>query len=136
VHWRANEARDYRKVLAALDAIDPQRRRPLLAFGFSGGWNYYMRRSNPYPFTQDFFFSAFDADSVLSGPRPPGLILIDNPILDNTSFAAATLSWRRWEQARVRTPYGPYDRPRFERLRQGCAPVPVDSIVFSVYSCP
>lgn len=135
-HWRPNEARDYRQVLAAVDAIDPSRRRPLLAFGYTGGWNYFLRRRNPYPFTQDFFFSAFPADSILAAPRPPGLILIDFPLLDHMSFASGGFSWRRWEQRRRDAPYATFDRPRFDRLREGCAPVATDSTVFRVYSCP
>lgn len=136
VRWIAPQARDYLGVMAALDSLDPARQRPLLAFGFTGGWNYFTERHNPYPFTQDFFFSAFDADSVLSLPRPKGLFLIDNPALANGSFGAATFDVSRWEQPRVPAPYDTFDRPRFDRLRQGCAHVPVDRTMFVVYACP
>jgi hypothetical protein len=136
VRWRDTEARDFRRVKAALDSLDPAGTRPVFAFGFAGGWNYFLERRNPFPFTQDFFFSAFDADSVLALPRPGGLLLIDNPAVHGLHFGAATFALRRWEQPRVSSPYLPYDRPRFERLRGGCNRVPVDSTMFAVYACP
>jgi hypothetical protein len=135
VHVKPGEARNYRNVLAAIDSVDPARRRPLYAYGFSGGFNYFMKRRNPFPFTQDFYFSAFNADSVLA-QRPPGVFLVDNPALDDMSFAAAKFDWRSWEQPRVAAPYGTYDRVRFDRLKSGCAIVPTDTSMFTLYSCP
>jgi hypothetical protein len=139
VHWSANGARDYRRILATVDSLDPSRQRPLFAFGFSGGWNYWLKRRNPYPFTQDFFYSAFDADSVLALPRPQGLILFDlDPKLLDTggSYGAARFELRRWEQPRVAPPYGFYDRPRFTRLMEGCTPVPLERVIVKIYQCP
>lgn len=136
VHWAPGEARGYKKMRAAIDSIDPSGTRPVLGFGYGGGWNYWLRRHNPYPFSQDFFFSAFDADSVLAQPRPAGLLLIDNLLLAGTSFGAARFDWRHWEQPRVPTPYDDYDRVRFDRLREGCEEVAVDVSVFRLYACP
>jgi len=136
VHWRENEARDYLRVMATIDSLDPTRQRPVFAFGFSGGWNYWMERKNPFPFTQNFYFSAFDADSVLALARPAGIVLIDNPALARGSFGAARFDLARWEQPRVAAPYDNYDRPRFERLREGCPRVPLDDTMFSIYACP
>lgn len=139
VHWGANAARDYTRIVATLDSLDPGRERPLFAFGFSGGWNYWLKRRNPYPFTQDFYYSAFDADSVLALPRPKGLILFDfSPrLLDNGgSYGAARFDVRQWEQPRVAAPYGFYDRPRFQRLLQGCTQVPMERVIVTIYQCP
>lgn len=139
VRWSPNGARDYRRILATVDSLDPSRQRPLFAFGFSGGWNYWLKRRNPYPFTQDFYFSAFNADSVLALPRPAGLILFDlDPRLLDTggSFGAARFDLRRWAQPRVAAPYGFYDRPRFKRLMEGCTPVPIDRVIVKIYQCP
>lgn len=139
VHWGANTARDYGRILATVDSLDASRQRPLFAFGFAGGWNYWLKRKNPYPFTQDFYYSAFDADSVLALPRPAGLILFDlDPRLLDTggSYGAARFDLRRWEQPRVAPPYGFYDRPRFQRLMQGCTPVPLDRVIVKIYQCP
>jgi len=135
VHVKPGEARNLRNVLTALDSVDPTRQRPLYAFGFSGGFNYFMKRRNPFPFTQNFFFSAFDADSVLAH-RPAGVFLVDNPAIDRMSFTAAKFDWRRWEGPRVAAPYGYYDRPRFERLKSGCSLVPSDTSMFRIYACP
>ena len=135
VHWKPSEVRDYRLLLAAVDSIDPSRTRPLFGFGFSGGFNYWLKRRNPFPVTQDFYFSAFDADAVLA-TRPPGLLLIDQHVLEDGSFGAATFDWRSWEQPRVAAPYRWYDRPRFDRLRTGCAPIPLGRTIFQLYACP
>ncbi len=135
VHWAAGKLKDYRRLLAELDSIDPSRSRPLVAFGYSGGFNYFMARENPFPMTQDFFFSAFNADSVLR-QRPPRLLLIDHPFLEDESWGTAVFEWRQWEQSRVRGPYRWYDRPRFNRLREGCAAVLPSPTVFTVYDCP
>ena len=135
VHWKPTEVQDYQRLLATLDAIDPARARPLWAFGFSGGFNYFLRRRNAFPFTQDFFFSAFNADSVLR-QRPPGLFLLDHHVLEDGSFGVAGFNWRSWEQGRVAAPYAPYDRPRFDRLRAGCPAVAMDSTMFQLYACP
>jgi hypothetical protein len=135
VHWPVGKLRDYRRILAQLDSIDPSRSRPLLAFGYTGGFNYFLQRRDPYPMTQDFYFSAFDADSVLRH-RPPRLLLLDNPFLESESWGTMRFAWRRWEQSRVRGPYGWFDRPRFERLRAGCTAVLPSPTAFTVYACP
>jgi hypothetical protein len=135
VHVKPGEARDYRNVLAAIDSIDPARHRPLYAFGYAGGFNYFMKRRNPFPFTQDFYYSAFDADSVLAR-RPRGIILVDNPFLGDVSYGAARFDWRHWEQPRVAGPYGTYDRVRFDRLKADCPRITSDTTMFRIYACP
>lgn len=135
VHWRPEMARDYRHLLATVDRLDPSRQRPLFAFGVTGGINYFLKRRNPFPYTQDFYFSAFDPDSVLRRV-PPGLILVDNPFLEDGSFLEADFDWDDWGGDRVAAPYGPYDRPIFNRLLNGCRLVPPDSSLFRVYDCP
>ncbi len=134
VHWAPGQAAELGRIRAAIDSIDPSGQRPLFAFGFSGGWNYFLGRRNPFPFTQDFFFSAFNADSVLQH-RPAKLFLIDDTSLRG-SYGAARFDWRRWDQPRVEAPYAPYDHPRFNRLREGCTEVPKVRTRFHLYACP
>ncbi|MEO6445541.1 MAG: hypothetical protein ABIZ91_19910 [Gemmatimonadaceae bacterium] len=133
MHWKQGEARDYHALLSTLNALDSTGQRPAFAFGVSGGLNYFLKRRNPFPFTQNFFFSAFNVDSILQH-RPDGVILIDNRMVGAGSFAA--FDWRRWEGRRVSAPYEPYDRPRFDRLKAGCRAIPNDSTPFRVYDCP
>ena len=134
VHWKPAELRDYERILHAVDSLDPGRTRPVFAFGYSGGFNYFLMRRNPFPFTQDFYFSGFPADSVLRH-RPPGILLIDNPAVRGISFGAADFEWDQWEQSRVPGPYDEYDRSRFDSLRAGCPEVPMDDTMFSLYAC-
>jgi hypothetical protein len=135
VHWPPNALRDYERIRTTIDSVDPAGTRPLFAFGHSGGWNYFLQRRNPFPFTQDFRFSAFDADSVLATP-PSGLLLVDNPASDRHSFPSLDIRLDRWEQPRGPTPYLTYDRPRFNRLREACQPTATDPRAIRVYVCP
>ncbi|MEO7966873.1 MAG: hypothetical protein ABIT38_23500 [Gemmatimonadaceae bacterium] len=135
VHWAAGTMRDYSELIATLDSIDASRARPLLAFGYSGGFNYFLKRRNAFPITQDFFFSAFNADSLLRS-RPPGIFLIDIPWLRGRSFEATRFDWRSWEQPREAAPYDWYDFPRFEKFRAGCSNVPLPHSGFRLYACP
>jgi len=138
VRWGTNIARDYQRILATVDSLDPSRERPLYSFAFTGGWNYWLKRRNPYPFTQDFYFSAFNADSVLALPRPRGLLLFDLApgVMDTGGFGAARFDLSRWEQPMVPGPYGFYDRPRFEKLKEGCTRVPLERVIVRIYQCP
>jgi len=135
VQWKPEMARDYRHLLATVDSLDPSRERPVFAFGVTGGVNYFLNRRNPFPYTQNFFFSAFDPDSVLR-QIPSRLILVDNPFLEDGSFQRAGFNWDGWEGDRVAAPYHPFDRPHFDRLRAGCRQLPADSSLFRVYDCP
>lgn len=135
VRWAPQQAADFDRIRTAVDSIDPSGERPLLAFGFTGGWNYFLNRRNPFPFTQDFFFSAFDADSVLC-TRPPRIFLINDTFIEELSFPAKGHFWSQWEQSRAPAPYGYFDRPRFNRLLQGCAEVSKASSRFHLYDCP
>lgn len=135
VHWSPNTRFDYGSVRAVIDSVDPTGDRPVLGYGITGGWNYFLQRRNPFPFTQDFLFSAFNADSVLS-TRPSGLMLIDNSLSDQASFPSLEIRWNRWEQAMMRSPFLTFDRPQFDRLRTGCQAIVVEQSVFRVYACP
>lgn len=132
VRWAPNIIRDYQDIRAALDSIDPARSRPLLGYGYTGGWNYYLQRRNPFPITQDFVFSAFDADSLVK-TRPPHLFLIDVPLFDATRIGTFDIRFDKWEQPTRPSVYLTFDRPRFDRLREGCQQV---DRLFVIYVCP
>jgi len=134
MHWKPNEIVDHETLRLALDSLDPSGRRPLHAFGYSGGMNYFLRRRNPFPITQDYFLSAFDADSVLRHV-PPGLLLIDNPVFSSVTYNAPGFDWRHWEQPRITAPYTWFDRPRFEGLKRGCREVRLARSMFRLFDC-
>jgi hypothetical protein len=133
VHWPPNLIGDYQAIRALVDSIDPDRARPLHGYGITGGWNYFLQRRNPFPITQDFLFSGFDADSLVT-TRPPQLLLIDHPLYDRVLFTSFAIRWNRWDLATLPSEYLAFDRPRFERLREGCQPI--DRAGFRLYVCP
>ena len=135
VHWAPNAMSDYQRVRAVVDSLDPTGERPLLAYGYTGGWVYFTQRRNPFPITQDFVFSAFDADSLLA-TAPSRLILVDDPTADRATLPTLQIPWNRWERARAPSPTLTFERPRFDRLRSGCQEIVVEQSVFRVYACP
>ena len=126
VRWRADRFDEYRVLLGGLDQVDSARTRDLLGFGYSGGFNYFLKRRNPTPFTQDFYRSPVSPDSVLDLLRQHrrSLTLID---LENTRVQPDRhLHLDRWDLAMVPSTYVTFDRPRFDRLAAGCVPVVVE----------
>lgn len=135
MHWEENAVGDYDDLTTTLNSIDPSRTRPLVALGYTGGFNYFLERRNPFPMTQDFYFSAFNADSVLRA-RPAKLFLLEVPHFKGRSFEAPRLDWGHWELGRVATPIDWYDTPRFQKLAAGCARITLPHSSFIVYDCP
>jgi hypothetical protein len=136
-----NQPRYYRELGRILNGIDPSGQRPLFAFGYIGGFDYFYKRRNPSPLTYDFRFSCFDAEKVLLDlqTHTPGLILIDNSILSRIPVASPKIAFFQWETPTQANPFATFDRPLFARLAARCKEVAgvrrgrADS--FTVYDC-
>jgi hypothetical protein len=139
VAWAPSEQRDYARVRAMLDSLDPGGRRPLFAFGATGGWNYFLRRPNPWRVTRGLYFSDVDAAEVAAAVArhtPPPLLLDNRHVLGGTP--APRISPFRWDVVMRPSAHARADRSTFEAMIAGCAafpahPDPVPSLV--VYDC-
>jgi hypothetical protein len=137
VRWGLMESSTFATIAAELDRLDPQRMRPLLAFGPSGGWNYYFARRNPTRYTRGFQTDAgADSAGAAMDTLRVGTIVVDTrrglrvmppPRLDLRVWAVpATDSVVR------------FDRPAFDALLAGCrgTPVHADPADLVIYDCP
>lgn len=124
-----------------LSGIDPGGERPLFAFGYVGGFDYFFRRRNPSPLTHGFRLSCFDPDEVLADlqTRTPGLILIDNSVLSRIPVPSPTFAFFQWETPSQANVYATFDRPYFARLAAGCKEVARirgwQAESFTIYDC-
>jgi hypothetical protein len=133
-----NQARDYRQLLDLLSQIDPAGRRPLFAFGYTGGFNYFLGRPNSTPLTQGFRLSNADpeevVESLLNQVPPP--ILLFNPVYSERTVPVTTLTLSRWETPFVESQFTGFDRKYFEQVRQHCPRVPPkERMFFTLYDC-
>jgi hypothetical protein len=137
VRWSAGSTSIYVELQRQLRQVDSAGRRPLYAFGYTGGVNYFLRRTNPYPFTETMRFSSASVDSVLRGPIR-GLLLVDNSrFFLSATNPSMTLSFDSWEQPVVLSHYARVDAPQFERLRIPCHVVDTAArVAFRVLACP
>ena len=138
VRWPVQQGTDYLSLAEVLDQIDPSHRRPLLAFGPSGGWNYYFMRPHATPFTRGLVSDA-DADSALVLMRasavPP--LIVDNRATVR-ALVPPRLSPLRWEGMLEADTVNRLRSPAFERLLAGCrmvAGLPGPPAI-PVYDCP
>lgn len=136
-----NQAADYEWLRARLDAIDPRRERPLFAFGYSGGFNYFLGRENPTESATGFFFAP---ESPLEMVRDvmdarPGAILLDNAFFRESSQPEVGLD--RWDPVEEPSTYVRVDGPWFDRLLVTCGrevgrrPGTSDDPYFVLYDC-
>jgi hypothetical protein len=134
-----NDAREYRLLYSAVERLDPEHRRALFAFGYSGGFNYFLNRMNPTASTQGFRLSTMSADVVVDQVRRhiPQTILLDNRRHLRATVPAVEFAPWRWEQRLVRSHYALYDRPYFELLLAECRPAAVENTpsFFTLYDC-
>ena len=125
----------YQQLNRVLDGIDPEHKKPLFAFGYTGGFNYFLNRKNPSPLTLGFRLSNFPSQKVMADLRNsiPGLILIDNPIMMRP-IPAPSIDLSRWDQKMWPSPYNRVDRPLFDQLMAGCEKLS-DVATFAIYNC-
>jgi hypothetical protein len=135
------EAEDYRQLDAALQQVDPGGRRPLFAYGYSSGFNYFLDRKNPTPLIYGFRFSHVDRESVIADVlrHDPPALLLDNNFYFNVGMPRFGSSLLRWELEMTTPFHVAFDRPYFERLLHRCAlvmQVPRKrEIRYTLYSC-
>jgi hypothetical protein len=104
-----------------LDRADPTGRRPLFAFGYSGGYDYFLGRQNPTPLTIAFHQSNFEPAPIVAAildHQPPSFLV------DDARFKSQMLSDRpsllHWDPQPSRNPFMAIDRPQFETLLAHC----------------
>jgi hypothetical protein len=138
VRWAEQQGTDYLALGEVLDELDPGHRRPLLAFGPSGGWNYYFARPHATPFTRGLASDA-DADSALvllrALPLPP--LIVDNRAIVRAAVPPR-LTPLSWEGTLEVDTVNRLRSPAFERLLAGCRMVvglPGPPVI-PVYDCP
>jgi hypothetical protein len=120
IHMPKNEAADYQWLRARLDSIDPRRERPLFAFGYSGGFNYFLGRDNPTSSASGFFFVPTPPIEMVRDvmDASPGALLLDNAFFQESSQPEAGLD--RWDPVEEPSTYVRVDRPWFNRLLAAC----------------
>ena len=116
----AESAREFTAIRAALDSIDPQRKRPLFATPRSATHNYLLGRRSASPLTFGFRYRfGQDVDSLivaLSSADPPLLILHHPDNLRPSAPPSQSLwPWERWP---IR--HAPVDADRVEQLLRRC----------------
>jgi len=138
VHWPAGEVGEFRRVDSILTGLDPQRRRAVFAFGTTGGWNYFLGRSNPTPWTEGIAGSLVPLDRVAATLRAarPAAFLLDNRYAQWPAVSPES-NILQWDPDPVASPLASYDRAMFDRFREGCTAVGgADSTVhIIVYDC-
>lgn len=138
VRWAPFPARSYRVADSLLTQLDSARVRSLVAFGASGGWNYFLGRPNPAPASGGLEAGPWPLDSVLGRIRAavPPVILLDNQYaLRPIPGPVSTLL--RWEPEPRPNRFARRDREPFESLTRECLAMGGDSIPdpIAVWDC-
>jgi len=125
VHWRPFEASRMQWLSAELHARDAERRRPLLAFRYTGGYSYFLDRRNPTGMPQGFRLSRFDPDSVVTAmiAHDPPIFALDTHQRDSATVPAPGLFLTSWKRPVQINHYTRHDRPYFERILAHCEAV-------------
>lgn len=123
IHIRANEAGDYRAIAEALASLDPGGTRPLFAFGYVGGWNYFMNRTNPTPAPQGFRLTLLPPDSILARAAAARPFAVDARVFTRLTIPDHRAGVFRWQPPQIPTHYMRFDRPWFDRLIAPCRAV-------------
>ncbi len=140
VRWPGDERADFGAVRRTLDSLDPAGRRPVLAFGQTGGWNYFLARPNVTRITEGFYFTDGwgPREAMALRRHDPAPLLIDNRLLAQW-MVAPRFTLLAWEPPMRPTRHAQEDRALFEAMVEGCTAVPLtppDRPRFVVYDCP
>jgi hypothetical protein len=140
VHWYPDEAARMAWLDEQLDARDPGGTRPLIAFGYSGGYSYFLKRPAASGMTQGFRLSRFAPDSVVKAlrRRAPPIFALDSREYDSLLVRAPGFPLGSWLWPTRVNHYVRFDRPWFLRLIEGCRAVstfPARAPVLTLYDC-
>ena len=139
VRWQPQARQAWLRADSAVNAVDPSGRRPVYAFGSTGGWNYFLGRNNPVATTSGLTAGLFPPDSIVARLRSaePPVILIDNRyMLPAVAAMGLSSSWLRWEPQPEQNTYVRRERGFFLELRAGCAEVGADTTqAIRVFDC-
>jgi len=136
------DAKQYRLLQESLSRLDPSGTRPFLAFGYTGGFNYFLDRPNPTPLEEGFQFSGFPPDRMLDGLRAssPPPVLMDTSYYRPVQMPAPWLNLSQWELPMRLNVHAREDRPWFEKALAGCREFErfdqVNGLEFALFDCP
>lgn len=138
VRLSPNQANQYRKLKAVIDTLDPTGRRPVIAFGYSGGFNYFLGRPAPSPLTHGFRLSGLEdpneAVRLVRTTSPPPVV-IDNPGF-NSRTPTVGFQMIHWQAQTRPNHYMRFDRRYFEQMISGCRERPSALRRLTLYDCP
>jgi hypothetical protein len=140
VHWRPSEADRMRRLASELEVRDPAGARPLFAFGYSGGYSYFLQRPAAAGITQGFRLSRFHPDSVVQAMRrrDPPIFALDTREFDDLPVRRHGLPLASWLWPTRPNHYVRAERRYFEQLLVGCRPVstfPSGDPILTLYDC-
>lgn len=138
VHFPRNQQAAYTFLRDTLDVADPQRERPVFAFGHNGGIAYWLRRRNPTPLTYGFTFSSItpaEAVARLRAADPP-VFLVYNPTYAGLRLPTTDGLLTRFKPA-TRPAAFAAEEVWFSRARVGCEELEpsASSRRFRVFDC-
>lgn len=124
-----------------LDQVDPGGKRPLFAFAYNGGFDYFLDRVNPTPLTQGFRLSIFDPDRVVRDvlAQQPAALVLDRTNFDQVPVPSPHFKFLPWDLKTVLNFYVRYDRPYFQQILVHCRPIeelqfnPI--LVYTLHDC-
>jgi hypothetical protein len=132
----------FRKIQDTLAQRDPSGERPVFAFGYSGGFNYFLNRKNPTPLTVGFRISPFSPERIvaeLGAHTPPPFLFDDSRFVLGSDLPAPTLNLRHWSVGGAQSLYMRVDRPYFERAMAACNKIAVipgaNQFDVTIYDC-
>jgi hypothetical protein len=141
VHWYPNEAADFKKIGGVLHALDPSGTRPVVSFGWNGGFAYFLDRPNPTPLSYGITTSTVPPEEAVRLIRTmePAPFLIYTRAYERAGVPVLELDFGRWAQRLRGNVYATHDVPYFRQATAGCKEVglPGDPQrpFFVIYDC-
>jgi hypothetical protein len=137
VRWPIPVAIAYQTADRMMQSVDGLSRRPAYAFGVTGGWDYFLLRKNPLPFTDGVQGVAAGArDSLTAALLATQPLLVDNRYALRHAFGVPNLL--SWEPPAVDNRHVRVDRAWFEGVLRRCTALGDGdtTAMITVYDCP